>query len=242
LQTIAGKIKAFLLNEDCDVYLPQDWLTRTKPAGSRNREKQNFEIMKNEFRFLKPLQSFSLRMRADLCMTYSLRFRREYESGTCPVRIQFEVSDTVTGQIIARETGVSAQPMTSRNQETLIDEAVNNGRQLVLNQLYTYWIDQIKTGVSYFITVNLQNREYGSAELNCLTLALLNEMSESVENKASNDSLMAFIARVKPTQLARARTVRKAFRDRFNHHFRSIRMTNYGGIIGKWIRVEIVGH
>lgn len=243
MRIIAREIKTVLQKENFIIYLPTDLASQSQlnliPVTAQTEFEHDFELLRNHRSFLNEAQSYAFRMGTDLCMTYSLRFKPNYEAAPSAYKLRFDVIDTITGERIASQIGIGNRQAGEKNQEKIIKEAVHHGLRLLKKQLFHNWQRQLEDGVPYLIAIHFQETVRNSTETIQLTSAVVRELSETAHTSASNDSILLFNTRINPRQFSGARQVRKAIRDEFNKQSAVMKLTNRGGLTGKWIQIEI---
>lgn len=213
LEKAAQVIESFLTARRYDVLVPE----------------QKFKIDNDIRRLMKGVQQdysyfIALLVGSDIYITYTLDIESRYigNSEVKKALVGVRAFETTTSRLLGTETGYSSERLTS--DAVIIEEAISDAVDNVLNRITAYWKDDLARGIQLKIIMNI-GRGFSEQErylITSETVEILKELTNRVKENIVGETTLDYLVWVDPNEATSASEFFRSLRREY-----SLRLRNY---------------
>jgi hypothetical protein len=151
----------------------------------------------------------ALSVGSDLYITYSVDVEPQ-KFGTKKASVSVSAYETTTARLLGSDTGYS--PSAQSSDEALVDNAITDAIDRVLQRINAYWKEDLERGVQYKVIFSI-SPDFGSEAIDVqdAVFETLEEMGEVKEN-AVTDQTMDLLLWADPSEYEKVRHVDRGIR------------------------------
>lgn len=211
LSHAANSIESFLTARKYDVVVPQ----QQQDLSSLSAAQMSLDDVEEDYSY-----QLALSIGSDVYITYEVNVEDD-KHGTKKASASVRAYETTTARLLGTETGYS--PSANTAPMVLVENAINDAIDKVLNRIMNYWKEDIERGVQYKLIISISDEfdKDDAEEISFVFLDLLESVTvnkqfkENIVTKSTLDYLLWCDAGEydKPTRLYR--DLKKRFTEEF---------------------------
>jgi hypothetical protein len=203
-------IEAFLTARKYNVIVPDATVQINELVSALGKERG----IKEDIAYL-----YALTIGSDIYITFTVDVTSG-RYGTKKASVGVRIYETTTGRLLGTETGYSPEVATTSDQ-VVLESALNDCMDKVLQRMTNYWKDDIKYGLQYKVVVNFP-KGISSERLEKMQFALLDMIKEGVNKSKENivsERTIDLIIWAKRDKYPEARAIYSYLKERFSNAF-----------------------